>query len=91
VEIFLLFALSNMMVFWEEKFQSKEIFDKWNDIEKPKRKSEKRELAKWYNQMAQVGTRLSTFNKWYKEKRVFISAWNMWNKEKRVFRSSWNK
>ena len=31
---------------WEENFQSKEFFQKWNDIEKPKKKSEKRELAK---------------------------------------------
>jgi hypothetical protein len=45
--------------------QSKEFFQKWNDIEKPQKKSEKRELAKnkWYNQMAQVGTSWSMRNK----------------------------
>ena len=33
-------------------------FEKWNDNEKPKKKSEKRELGKdrWYSQMGQVGT-----------------------------------
>jgi len=78
---------------FEENFQSKEFFEKWNDIEKPKKRFEKRKLAKnkWYNQMAQVGTRWSTWNKWHKEKRVFRSTWNKWNKEKGVFRSSWNK
>ena len=48
-------------------------------------------MNKWYNQMAQVGTSWSTWNKWYKEKWVFRSTWNKWNKEKGVFRSSWNK
>jgi len=32
--------------YFEENFQSKEFFQKWNDIEKPKKNSEKRELAK---------------------------------------------
>ena len=42
----------------KKKFHSKVFFEKWNDTEKPKKKSEKRELAKdkWYNQMRQVGT-----------------------------------
>ena len=33
-------------------------FEKWNDTENPKKKSEKRELAqdKWYNRRGQVGT-----------------------------------
>ena len=62
-------------------------------LRNPKTKIEKRELAKnkWYNQMAQVGTSWSTWNKWYKKKRVFRSTWNKWNKKKGVFRSSWNK
>jgi len=65
-------------------------FEKLTDIEKPKKKSEKRGLAKnkWYNQMAQVYTSWSTWNKWYTEKRVFRSTWNKWNKEKGVFTSS---
>jgi len=41
--------------------------------------------------MEQVGTSWSTWNKWYKENRVFRSTWNKWNKEKGVFISSWNK
>ena len=50
-------------------------------------------LAKnnWSNQMAQVGTSWSMFNKWNKEKRVSRSTWNRWNKNKGVFRSTWNK
>jgi len=77
----------------KKTFQSKEFFQKWNDIEKPKPKSEKRELAKnkWYNQMAQVGTSWSMWNKRNKEKRVSRSTWNKWNKNKGVFRSTWNK
>jgi len=41
-----------------KKFHSNVFFEKWNDTEKTKKKSEKRELAKdkWYNQMGQVGT-----------------------------------
>jgi len=40
---------------------------------------------------AQVDTSWSTWNKWYKEKRVFRSTWIKRNKEEGVFRSSWNK
>jgi len=42
----------------KKNFHSNVFFEKWNDTEKPKKKSEKRELAKdkWYNQMGQVGT-----------------------------------
>jgi len=42
----------------KKTFHSHAFFEKWNDTEKPKKKSEKRELAqdKWYNQMGQVGT-----------------------------------
>jgi len=32
--------------YFEEKVKRKGFFQKWNDIEKPKKKSEKRELAK---------------------------------------------
>ena len=54
----------------KRKTHSKVFFEKWNDTEKPKKKSEKRELAKnkWYNQMAQVGTSWSMWNKWNKDK-----------------------
>jgi len=77
----------------KKTFQSKEFFEKWNDYEKPQKKSEKRELAKdkWYNQMGQVGTSWSTWDKWDKEKGVFRSTWDKWDKEKGVFRSSWDK
>ena len=78
------------------KIFSQKSFQKWNDIEKPKKKSEKRELAKnkWYNQMAQVGTNWSMWNKWNKEAGLQIyveqveqeqgglSTWNKWNKDK---------
>ena len=39
-------------------FHSNVFFEKWFDTEKPKKKSEERELAKdkWYNQVGQVGT-----------------------------------
>ena len=42
----------------KKTFHSKVFFEKWNDTEEPKKKSEKRELTKdkWYNQMGQVGT-----------------------------------
>jgi len=42
----------------KKTFHSNAFFEKWNHTEKPKKKSEKRELAqdKWYNQMGQVGT-----------------------------------
>ena len=60
----------------KKNFQSKEFFEKWNDNDKPKKKSEKRELGKdkWYNQMGQVGTSWSTWDKWDKEKGVFRST-----------------
>jgi hypothetical protein len=59
-------------------------FEKWNDKEKSKNKSEKRELGKhkWYNQMGQVGTSWSTWDKWDKEKGVFRSSWDKWDKDK---------
>jgi len=43
---------------WKKIFHSNVFFEKWNDTEEPKKKSEKRDLAKdkWYNQMGQVGT-----------------------------------
>ena len=42
----------------KKTFHSNVFFEKCNDTEKRKKKSEKRELAKdkWYNQMGQVGT-----------------------------------
>ena len=42
----------------KKTFRSKVFFEKWNDTEKPKKKTEKRDSAKdkWYNQMGQVGT-----------------------------------
>jgi len=66
--------VTKLAVLYTLHFQSKEFSQKWNDIEKPKKKSEKRELAqnKWYNQMEQVDTSLSMRNKWNKEKRVSI-------------------
>ena len=68
-------------------------FEIWNGNEKPKEKSQKRELGKnkLYNQMGQVGTSWSTWDKWDKEKWVFRSKWDKWDKEKGVFRSSWDK
>jgi len=68
-------------------------FEKWNGNEKPKQKSQKRELGKdkWYNQMGQVGTSWSTWDKWDKEKGVFRSSWDKWDEEKGVFRYSWDK
>jgi len=53
-----------------ETFHSKVFFEKWNGNEKPKKKSQKRDLGKdkWYNQMGQVGTSWSTWDKWDKEK-----------------------
>jgi len=91
VEISLLFALSNMIVSWS-KFSLKSFSKNGMALRNPKKKSEKRELTKnkWYNRIAQVGTNWSTWNKWYKEKRVFRSTWNKWNRETGVFRSSWN-
>jgi len=81
-----------MIIFWR-KISVKRVFRKMEWHWETQKKSEKRELAKnkWYNQMVQVGTSWSTWNKRYKEKRVFRSTWNKWNKEKGVFRSSWNK
>ena len=42
----------------KKNFHSEVFFEKWNDTEKPKKKSEIRELSKdkWCNQMGQVGT-----------------------------------
>jgi len=62
-------------------------------MRKLKTNSEKRELGKdkWYNQMGQVGTSCSTWDKWNKEKGVFRSSWDKWDKEKGVFRSSWDR
>ena len=74
-------------------FSQKSFFKKWNDIEKPKKKSEERELAKV--QVVQPnGTswhKLRKWNKWNREKRVSRSTWNKWNKNKGVFRSTCNK
>ena len=63
-------------------------FEKWNDNEKPKKKTEKRELGKdkWYNQMGQVATGWSTWDKWDKVKGVFRSSWDKWVKDKEVFK-----
>jgi len=85
--------VTKLAVLYTLHFQSKEFSQKWNDIEKPKKKSEKRELAqnKWYNQMEQVDTSLSMRNKWNKEQRVSRSTWNKWNKNKGTFRSTCNK
>jgi len=48
-----------------KKIFSLEFFQKWNDIEKPKKKSEKRELAKV--QVVQPnGTSGSSWHKWVK-------------------------
>ena len=80
---------------FDKTFASKVFFEKWNDKEKSKNKSEKRELGKhkWYNQMGQVGTGWSTWDKWDKDKGVFRSSWDKWNKDKGVFRlggTGWN-
>jgi len=51
-------------------------FEKWNDNEKAKKKSEKRELGKdtgrWYSQMGQVGTGWSTWDRWDRDRGVSI-------------------
>jgi len=53
----------------KKTFQSKVFFEMWNDNEKSKQKSEKRELGKdrWYNQMGQVGTGWRTLHRWDRE------------------------
>jgi len=58
----------------KKKFSKKVIFEKWNDNEKTKKRSEKRALGKdkWYNQMEQVGTGLSTWYKWDRDRGVSI-------------------
>jgi len=50
-------------------------FEKWNGNEKPKKKSQKRELGKgkWYTEMQQAGTSWITLDKWDKEKGIFRS------------------
>jgi len=75
-----------------KKIFSQKSFSKNGITLKNQKKIEKRELAKnkWYNQMAQVDTSWSMWNKWKKEKRVSRSTWNKWNKNKGVFRSTWN-
>jgi len=52
------------------RIESKVVFRKCNDNEKPKKKSEKREMEKdrWYNQMEQVGTGLSTWNRYNRDR-----------------------
>ena len=50
-------------------------FEKWNDTEEPKKKSEKRELAK-DKCLQPNGT------SWDK-----LESWDKWDKEKGVFRS----
>jgi len=59
-------------------------FEIWNGNEKPKQKSQKKELGKdkWYNQMGQVGTSWITWDKWDKEKGVFRSSWDKRDKDK---------
>jgi len=59
-------------------------FEKCNDNEKSKKKSEKQEMGKdkWYSQMGQVGTSWSTWDKWDKEKGVFRFSWDKWDKDK---------
>jgi len=59
----------------KQTFHSKVFFEKWNGNQKPKKKSQKRELGKdeWYNQMGQVGTSWIMWDKWHKEKGVFRS------------------
>jgi len=49
----------------DKTFHSKVFFAKWNDKKKTKKKSEKRVLGKdkWHNQMGQVGTSWSTWDK----------------------------
>ena len=59
----------------KQTFHAKVFFEKWNGNQKPKNKSQKRELGKdkWYNQIGQVGTSWSMWDKWDKEKGVFRS------------------
>ena len=72
----------------KKTFQSNVFCEKWNGNEKPKQKSQKRELGKdkWYNQMGQVATGWSTWDKWDKDKGVFRSSWDKWVKDKEVFK-----
>jgi len=65
-------------------------FEKWNDNEKPKNKSEKRELGndKWYHQMGQVGTGCNTWDKWDRDRGFSILGGTGWDWGRGVFRLS---
>jgi len=64
------------------------LFETWNDNEKQKKNSEKRELGKdrYYNQMEQVGTGWSTWNRWNRDRGYSILGGTGWDWNREVFR-----
>ena len=78
----------------KENFQSKEFLQKWNDIEKPKKKSEKREWSKvpkwhkWYKltqveEVEQVEAGLQNYVEQVEQEQGGLQIpWNKWNKDK---------
>jgi len=71
----------------EKTIQARVFFEMWNDNEKPKQKSETKELGKdrWYNQMGQVVTGW-TWDKWDRDRVVSILSGTGWNWDRGVFR-----
>jgi len=86
VEICLLFTLSNMMVL--SSFSVKIVFRKTEWQWETQKKSGKREVGKdkWYNQMGQVGTGWSTWNKWDRDRGVSILGGTRWDWDRGVFK-----
>jgi len=64
------------------------LFKKWNDNQKPKKKSEKRELGKdwWYSQMVQAKTGCSTWDRFEWDRRVSMMGGTGWDWDRGVFR-----
>ena len=71
----------------KKTFHSTVFFEIWNGNEKPKKKSQKRELGKdkWYSQMEQVGTGWSTWNKWDRDRGVPILGGTRWDWDRSLF------